>query len=89
VGKQDFFKVGKAHSQIIWLILLMQNLKFAEYASLQIANLQIFKNNPQIRKISTKYSTAQLCLKTVLKAAFLTRFFYFFIFQLETYMLYV
>jgi hypothetical protein len=51
-----FFKVRKSQIRMFKLIPLSQLHKLLGWASLQIANPQIFKINPQI---SIKYSTFQ------------------------------
>jgi hypothetical protein len=73
---KPFFKSPQiANPQILRLNLQSQIRKFLWYASPQIVNMQIFIMNckSQIRKFLQ--NTVQLCLKTVLKVVFFTRFF--------------
>ncbi len=69
-GQANFFLSPQiVNSQILVLILLSQIRKYLRYASPQIANLQIFMNNPEIANPLIQ-NTALLYLATVLKVVF-------------------
>ncbi len=85
MGEQTFLKVRKSQNRELldsWRCRKSANFlgvtvrKLLKYDSPQIANLQIFITNPQIKKpqISKFLHTAQLCLKTVRKVVFLHNF---------------
>ncbi len=70
-GQANFYLSPQiVNSQILVLILLLQIRKYLRYASPQIANLQIFMNNPEIANPLIQ-NNALLCLAKFLKVVFL------------------